>query len=95
MTPAVAPTPVAPPPAPVEIRPRPRRRRWKRWLFTLLAVAGIGAIAAHYGARAWRTIIRTSKIVIPTAKVQRGDVTLTITARGELRGGNSKCCSRR
>ncbi len=53
-------------------------------------LAGIGAIAAHYGTRAWRTINRTPKIVIPTAKVQRGDVTLTITARGELRGGNSE-----
>lgn len=89
MTPAVAPAPVAPPPAPIEIRPR-RRRSWKRWLFTLLMLAGIGAIAAHYGTRAWRTINRTPKIVIPTAKVQRGDVTLTITARGELRGGNSE-----
>jgi HlyD family secretion protein len=90
MTPAIAPDPVAPPPAPIEIRPRRRRRPWKRWLFTLLALAGIGAVAAYYGTRAWRTIDRIAKTVIPTAKVQRGDVTLTITARGELRGGNSE-----
>lgn len=90
MTPAVAPSPVAPPPAPIEIRPRPRRRRWKRWLFTLLALAGTGAIGAYYGTRAWRTINRTTTIAVPTAKVQRGDVTLTITAKGELRGGNSE-----
>jgi len=90
MTPAIAPAPVASPPVPTEIRPRRRRRAWKRWLFTLLALAGVGAVAAHYGTRAWRTINRTPVIVIPTAKVQRGDVTLTITARGELRGGNSE-----
>jgi HlyD family secretion protein len=90
MIPAVAPAPVAPPPTPVELHPRRRRRAWKRWVFTLVALAGFGAIGAHYGTRAWRTINRTAVVVIPTAKVQRGDVTLTIAARGELRGGNSE-----
>ena len=54
------------------------------------AVLIAGAISAvtWYVARAWRNINRTKETVIPTAKVVRGDVSLAVTSRGELRGGN-------
>ena len=41
-----------------------------------------------YGLRAYRKIAGDKGDVIPTAKVLRGDVSLAVTAQGELRGGN-------
>ena len=43
---------------------------------------------AWYGVRLYRVITATVDAVIPVAKVQRGDVSLAVTARGEIRGGN-------
>ncbi|HWE00300.1 MAG TPA: efflux RND transporter periplasmic adaptor subunit [Bryobacteraceae bacterium] len=88
--PAVQPAPLPAPPAPIEIRPKRGRRAWRRWIVIALIVAATGVFGARYGIRAYRALDATPKLVIPTAKVQRGDVTLTITARGELRGGNSE-----
>jgi hypothetical protein len=51
--------------------------------------AVLGA-AAWYGVRLYRTITATAEAVIPIAKVQRGDVSLAVTARGDIRGGNSE-----
>ncbi len=53
----------------------------------LLLVAG-GAIWG--GMRAYRAITATKDVVVPTAVVQRGDISLSVTAEGELRGGNSE-----
>ena len=75
---------------PAAPRPRISRPRWVRWLvLSLLAVAASG-VAASYGLRAYRNITGTKEAVTPTAKVLRGDVTLAVTARGALRGGNSE-----
>lgn len=71
---------------PVRKRPRPRKTR-RRILSALLICAGVAA-AAWYGARFYRVITATTEAVIPTVKVQRGDVSLAVTARGEIRGGN-------
>jgi HlyD family secretion protein len=62
--------------------------RWqKRVLIWAMVCAGLGLIF-FYGARSYRALMGSKEAVIPVAKVQRGDVSLAITARGELRGGN-------
>ncbi|MES1257571.1 MAG: biotin/lipoyl-binding protein, partial [Acidobacteriota bacterium] len=67
---------------------RKPRRKWGRWLAGSLVLIALGGAAFWYGRRAWRDITGAKKEVIPTARVLRGDVTLDVTARGELRGGN-------
>jgi HlyD family secretion protein len=75
---------------PVIPRRTSRRPNWIRWIvFALLIAAALG-IAVFYGVRAYRNITGTKEAVTPTAKVLRGDVTLAVTARGALRGGNSE-----
>ncbi len=64
------------------------RSKWIRWGAGLLVFAAISTAAALYAMRAWKDITGTKTEVIPTAKVVRGDVTLEVSARGELRGGN-------
>ena len=50
----------------------------------VLALAGWGAM------RLYRAAAPREEIRIPTAAVQRGDVTFQVTAKGELMGGNSE-----
>ncbi len=78
----------APAPNPTIAKPlrpaRVRAARLRRWVvLTLVAVGSLGA-AVWFGVRAYRNITDTKEAVMPTANVQRGDVTLTVTARGEL-----------
>lgn len=74
---------------PIDNRPpvanRPHKRRWIWKALLTLAVAGA---ATWYGIRLYKVITATTEAVIPTAKVQRGDVSLIVTARGDIRGGN-------
>jgi HlyD family secretion protein len=81
----------ASPPSPPPVIERAERRRpskaRKRIGTAVVICAGLG-IAAWYGVRLYRAITATTEVVIPTAKVQRGDVSLAVTARGEIRGGN-------
>jgi len=85
--PRESPTPAPGPPAgPVPHRPAKGRLLWA-------ALAGfLGALCA--GGAVWGGIVAYSRLAhartseIPTAVVKRGDVSLTITAPGELRGGN-------
>jgi len=77
-------TPLAPPPA------HGRGSKWLQRLAVWMALcAAIGGVA-WYARRAYRNILSAGSVPVPTAKVVRGDVTLSITARGELRGGNSE-----
>jgi len=62
--------------------------RWGRWLALILVAASVSTATGLYMMRAWRDITGTKTETVPTAKVVRGDVTLEVTARGELRGGN-------
>jgi HlyD family secretion protein len=55
-----------------------------RPLLWLLALA----LVAWLGVRAARVLTSAKDVVIPTVKVRRGDLSLAITARAELRGGN-------
>jgi hypothetical protein len=60
-------------------------------LFTLIAIAAAGV--AGWGAlHASKAIATTSSSgsEIPTTRVKRGRVTITVSARGELQGGNSE-----
>lgn len=75
---------------------QPRRsdrplRRWskfrKKIIITLCAMAAL-AVCIFAGWRAYRGLTDSKEATIPTARVERGDLALTITARGELRGRN-------
>lgn len=63
---------------------------------TILAFA---AVAAVVGALAWgavrlvRATSTTTALELPTTRVKRGAVNLTVAARGELQGGNSEMLS--
>lgn len=61
-----------------------------KWGRVVVALLGCGAAAGaiSYGMKAWKGLTETKEVVIPVAKVQRGDLTLTVTANGDLRGGN-------
>jgi len=63
--------------------PKVRRR-----LIAGILVA-LGALASWFGVRAFPVLTATQETKIPTAGVKRGDLTLSVTAKGELRGGNS------
>lgn len=87
-------TPAEPVVTPVPVRPseppRASKKNVKRWRNVIAAAAicvAVG-IASWYGVRAYRALTATKEEVLPTAKVQRGDITLDVTARGDLRGGN-------
>lgn len=95
--PAVAESPEHPERRPQTHHPNetPRRRETrfpaKRLVFGLVLVCAIGGAswyASKYGAAAYRTIVSGKEIEIPTARVQRGDVSLAVTANGEIRGGD-------
>ncbi len=61
---------------------------WRGRTAMVLIGCGAAAGATWYGVRAYRGITEPKQVVIPVAKVQRGDLTLTVSANGELRGGN-------
>lgn len=63
------------------------RRGPKGLMASLLLLVVLGA-AVFFGWRMYRTASLEKGDDIPAAKVQRGDLVLNITARGELRGGN-------
>jgi HlyD family secretion protein len=91
-TPAVRPpaSPATrPEPLPVVTAPR-RRRRFRRLVLLICFVLAVAAI----GWRSWRLFrslaAGSHAADVPTTRVKRGDVALTVTAKGELRGGNSE-----
>ncbi len=79
------------PPPPPKIAPeresvykRPKRNR----VLAIIVALGVLGLIGYGGVRAYRGLSSAKTSDVPTAKVQRGDVTLAITARGELQGGN-------
>lgn len=58
-----------------------------RTVFVLLGCGAAGG-ATWYGVRAYRTVAAPKQEAIPVAKVQRGDLSLTVTANGSLSGSN-------
>jgi hypothetical protein len=61
-----------------------------RTLATLLLVLGIIGAVAWGTLRVVRATAPASTLELPTTKVKKGRVTLTVAARGELQGGNSE-----
>lgn len=81
----------APAVAKPQVRPaRVRARRLRRWIVLTMIVAGSLGAAVWYGVRVYRSFTSVKEAVTPTAHVLRGDVTLTVTAKGALQGGNSE-----
>ena len=77
------------PPASTEAHSRRRRFRKYRNAGVSIAISCVAlGFLTFYGFRVYRTLNAGSKAEIPTAKVQLGDVSLSVVARGELRGGN-------
>lgn len=70
-----------------ERRPESGSPKRRRYLVALLVIVGLGAMV-FAGVRVYRNLAKAQNTEVPTAKVERGDVTLAITAKGELRGGN-------
>ena len=64
------------------------RKKLRRLLISALLICAAAGAATFYGIRAYRGITAARDETVPTAKVVRGDVTLDVSARGELRGGN-------
>jgi HlyD family secretion protein len=88
-TPAVqTPAPLGPEPAP-PVEPGRRRHRVRRVVVWLILVVLAGA-AAWGGYRLFRSLTASGAATLPTTRVKRGDVSLTVTAKAELRGGNSE-----
>jgi HlyD family secretion protein len=57
----------------------------------VLAAAGVGAV--WQGQRMYKAVKPPMDTAVPTTRVRRGDLTLTVSANGELRGGNSEVLS--
>ena len=91
-TPAVQPSaaPVTrPEPLPVVTSPR-RRRRFRRLVLLICLALALAAIGWQ-GWRMFQSLTAGARAAeVPTTRVKRGDVALTVTAKGELRGGNSE-----
>jgi len=91
MSTTASPTPAAPPPVterPFASAPRRRPGRVRRGVILTLAILAVLAVVAWSGLRIYSTLTASKEVVIPTAKVQRGDVNLAVTARGEINGTN-------
>ncbi len=84
-----APAPAAPPTQETPTRP-PHKRRHFRTLAIALAVCALVALVAWYGLRAYRNLQMGTKADTPVVKVARGDISLSVFARGDIRGGNSE-----
>lgn len=86
---------VSPPSAPEQASPpiiklsSKRPRRGTRLLATLVILA-VCVLVGWLGVMLYRKSASSATDGVPTVKVERGDVALTIFALGEVRGGNSQ-----
>ena len=90
-----APPPTAEPQVVTEQRP-PARSKLASWIKRAAVVffcCVLAGIAIFYGFRAYRMIRGSTTNAVPTAKVQRGDLSLTIVATGSLRGQHPEILS--
>lgn len=69
--------------------PGPKRHKLAKWIVLLLVIAGAGLLI-WYGTFVYRRAAAGAQTNVPTVKVERGDVSLSIFARADIRGGNSQ-----
>src|SRR5262245_14338112 len=78
------------PPAPESRSPTlSRAMRSRRWILTSAGIAVL-AMLAWGGLRVVRLTARGTRPEIPVTQVRKGAVTIVVSARGELQGGNSE-----
>jgi HlyD family secretion protein len=65
-----------------------RLRKQRNAVFTIAVACIVLGCVAFYCFRVYRALSAGTKAEIPTAKVQLGDLSLSVAARGEIRGGN-------
>jgi len=85
------------PMVPVQAPPARNPRRWLRrvvkiFVIAVLVAAVVGGLVWE-GKRMYTAVKPRTDVTIPTTQVKRSDLTLTVSARGELRGGNSEVLS--
>ncbi len=90
MSQVVAPPPLAPPPEQQRDSHRVKSRSSNIRKRLVIAISAIAVLAAclFFGSRLYKGLSGSKDVAIPTAKVERGNLALTIAARGELRGRN-------
>jgi len=88
-TPAIQ-TPAPPRPEPAPLVKLRRRRRPLRLVLTWVVLVLLAGAAAWGGLRLFRSLTASHAAMLPATRVKRGDVSLTVTAKAELRGGNSE-----
>lgn len=66
------------------------RRAFKIVLILLVVAAAIGG-AVWEGKRMYTAVKPQADAQVPTTPVKRSDLTLTVSAKGDLRGGNWRC----
>jgi HlyD family secretion protein len=59
-------------------------------LILFICTAAALGLLAWESARVYRSLTTSRTAAVPVTRVKRGDVTLTVSARGELRGGHSE-----
>lgn len=71
------------------------KKRLVALLLTLIAIAAAGVLGWG-GLRASKSVVATTSAgsEIPTTRVKRGRVTITVSARGELQEATPKCSLR-
>lgn len=62
----------------------------RRRVILFVVLVGGAALAASFGSRLLRTLDQPGETPVPAAAVKRTSVAFTITATGDLQGGNSK-----
>ncbi len=67
-----------------------RSSKTRRYILTVVFLVAITAAGAWLYARSGKMPGQTSAISLPTTVVKRSDITLDVSARGSLRGGNSE-----
>ncbi len=68
----------------------PQRHRSRRIALLAVVFCVVLSLAGWYAVRAYRNLQSPSNGELPVVKVARGDVSLTVFARGNIRGGNSE-----
>ena len=67
-----------------------RVKQLRRYALIAVALAGVSAAGAWLFARTYKALAPSAAAAVPVTKVKRDDITLSVAAKGSLRGGNSE-----